>query len=139
MDVVPSVDLLKVNETELALLSGREEMETSCRSLLQHGPNLCVVTLGPKGSYFQTNRAGEFIPAFKVDTVDATGCGDAFIAGLLFQLVKDGKRLEDLSASRLGHALRYGNAVGALTAQTLGVIPALPTASEVEAFLRQFS
>jgi len=139
MDLVPGVDLLKVNEIELALLTGRQELEEACRSLLQHGPDLCIVTLGPKGSYFQTNQAGEFIPAFNVDTVDATGCGDAFIAGLLSQLVKDDRRLKDLSPSRLRNALRYGNAVGALTAQTLGVIPALPTASEVEAFLRQFS
>jgi sugar/nucleoside kinase (ribokinase family) len=139
MDIVPTVDLLKVNETELTLLTGLTELEAACRSLLEHGPDLCVVTLGPKGSYFQTNQDGEFIPAFKVHTVDATGCGDAFIAGMLFQLVKDTNPLEDLSTSRLKNALRYGNAVGALTAQTLGVIPALPTASQVEAFLRQFN
>jgi sugar/nucleoside kinase (ribokinase family) len=33
--------------------------------------------------------------------------------------------------------LRYANAVGAITAQTKGVIPALPTAVQVEAFLSQ--
>jgi sugar/nucleoside kinase (ribokinase family) len=34
-------------------------------------------------------------------------------------------------------ALRYANAVGALTATKMGVIPALPTAAEVEAFLKK--
>jgi sugar/nucleoside kinase (ribokinase family) len=33
--------------------------------------------------------------------------------------------------------LRYANGVGALTALTLGVIPALPTAEQVAAFLGQ--
>ena len=32
---------------------------------------------------------------------------------------------------------RYANAVGALTSMTLGVIPALPTAEQVEAFLER--
>jgi sugar/nucleoside kinase (ribokinase family) len=31
--------------------------------------------------------------------------------------------------------LRFANAVGALTAQTLGVIPALPNADQVEEFI----
>jgi fructokinase len=100
------------------------------------GPKLCIITLGQKGSYYQSRDGGGFIPAYPVETVDATGCGDAFIAGLLTRLVKDGKRLDDLSSSRLDSALRYANAVGALTAQTLGVIPALPRAQQVEEFMQ---
>jgi fructokinase len=99
------------------------------------GPKLCVITLGQNGSYYQTEQGGEFVPAFRVKTVDATGCGDAFIAGLLTRLVLDGKQLDDLSPERLGAALRFANAVGALTARTLGVIPALPHARQVKDFL----
>jgi fructokinase len=135
-EVIPGVDLLKVNETELRILSGQDELEPAATTLLEMGPKLCVVTLGQKGSYYQTAAGGEFIPPFGVRTVDATGCGDAFIAGLLTRLVKDGGRLEDLSTNRLGAALRFANAVGALTAQTLGVIPALPRADQVNAFLK---
>jgi sugar/nucleoside kinase (ribokinase family) len=53
----------------------------------------------------------------------------------LFQLVKDGKMLADLSPARLSGALNYANAVGALTSLTQGVIPALPYAHQVEKFL----
>jgi fructokinase len=133
--MIPRVDLLKVNETELRILSGSEDLSEAAASLVALGPALCVVTLGPQGSHYQTRSGGKSMPPFQVQTVDAIGCGDAFIAGLLFQLVKDGRRLEDLSPERLERALRYANAVGALTATKLGVIPALPTAAQVEEFL----
>jgi fructokinase len=137
LETIPQVDLVKVNDTELALLTGSDDLDPASRSLLRKGPKLCVVTLGAKGSFFQTGQYSEFIPAYEVETVDATGCGDAFIASLLFQLVKDGKMLADLSPARLSGALNYANAVGALTSLTQGVIPALPYAHQVEEFLSQ--
>ena len=137
LETIPQVDLVKVNDTELALLTGSDDLDPASRSLLRKGPKLCVVTLGAKGSFFQTGQDSEFIPGYQVETVDATGCGDAFIASLLFQLVKDGKMLADLSPARLSGALNYANAVGALTSLTQGVIPALPYAHQVEEFLSQ--
>jgi fructokinase len=135
--MIPQVDLLKVNEIELNILTGIEDIGEAAASLVELGPALCVVTLGPNGSHYQTKYGGQSIPPFQVKTVDAVGCGDAFVAGLLFQLAKDGKRLNDLSPARLENALRYANAVGALTATKVGVIPALPTAVAVEEFIKQ--
>jgi fructokinase len=90
--------------------------------------------LGPKGSYFRVVQGGGHVPPFRVDTVDATGCGDAFVAGLLCQLVRTDWR-EQLLSARMREILCFANAVGALTSLTQGVIPALPTAAQVEAFL----
>jgi len=42
---------------------------------------------------------------------------------------------ERLTPAQLHQSLRYANAVGALTARTQGVIPALPTAQQVDEFL----
>jgi fructokinase len=154
LETVPLVDVVKVNEVELALLSelpagdadgplispdetARDlpALRRGSQQLLARGPRLCVVTLGRQGSYYQTAEGGGQVPGFRVETVDATGCGDAFVAGLLWQLV--GRRVwrGDLDVAALGAALRYANAVGALTSLTRGVIPALPPAAQVEAFL----
>ncbi len=143
--MLPRVNLLKVNERELALLTGHNAvdpddhagLEASARALLAKGPELVIVTLGQHGSFFQIAAGSGFVPPFRVETVDATGCGDAFIAGLLAQLTEGDDWRAHLTPDRLGECLRYANAVGALTALTLGVIPALPTAGQVEAFLRQ--
>lgn len=133
--LLPSVDLLKVNETELALLSGTKDTETGSRSLLEQGPALCVATLGPNGSYFRLPGCGGYVPGFSVRTVDATGCGDAFVAGLLSRFVASENWRANLIPEKMQTFLRFANAAGALTALKQGVIPALPTLVEVEQFL----
>jgi fructokinase len=137
MATIPQVDLLKVNEIELGLLTGSTDPAAASQSLLDLGPEICVVTMGPDGSYFRVAAGGERVAPFRVPTVDATGCGDAFIAGLLCQLVLDAEWREQLSVVRMRQVLRYANAVGALTSLTQGVIPALPTAAQVEEFLAE--
>jgi fructokinase len=135
LDTIPLVDLLKVNEVELEILTGSADPDLGSQKLLALGPALCVVTLGPEGSFFRVAEGGEPVAPFRVKTVDATGCGDAFVAGLIWQLIRGGDWQEQLTVSRMRQVLHYANAVGALTSMTLGVIPALPTAAQVEEFL----
>lgn len=135
MAMLPRVNLLKVNEVELQLLTGRKDPEAGSKQLLREGPEVCVITIGAKGSYFQVEGGFDFIPAFQVETVDATGCGDAFIAGLLACLISGGEWRDLLKPDLMRKNLIYANAVGALTAQTQGVIPALPTVEAVAYFL----
>jgi len=137
--MLPEVDLVKVNEGELDYLTGSKALNSGSRALLDRGPALCVVTLGADGSYFNTAAGSGRIPPFPVKTVDSIGCGDAFTAGLLSRLVSTANWREQLIPARLSEILRYANAVGALTAQKQGVIPALPTANEVEIFLKSAS
>jgi fructokinase len=154
LECLPCVDLLKVNEVEVALLASKSgpeegtlfslsELDAPAMSLLEHGPDLVVVTLGADGSYFSTADGGGHVSPFRVQTVDATGCGDAFVAALLCQLVREGWRgcrgAVRLSPARLSEILRYANAVGALTSLKQGVIPALPTAAEVDVFLERYA
>ena len=149
LETLPEVDLVKVNEGELELLTGRgvwvaagfRQVSSSllgeaAMSLLACGPQICVVTLGPHGGYFQLREYGGYVPGFKVQAVDTLDCGDAFIAGLLCRLIRGNWR-EQLTAERMLESIRYANAVGALTALRKGVIPALPFAAEVEQFLVQ--
>ena len=151
-ETIPLAHMLKVNEGELALLTGleldfasegwQERVLDAAARLLELGPTLVIVTLGPNGAFFRTRAAGGYVPGFRVATVDATGCGDAFIAALLWQLVRGGRAFaaepdgpRPSGDELLPEILRYANAVGALTATKQGVIPSLPTAAEVEAFL----
>ncbi len=140
METMPLANLIKVNEVELCLLTGGDlsqvegNLDVLSGELLAHGPGMCVVTLGSKGSFFRIADGSELVPAFPVKAVDATGCGDGFVAGLLCQLVR-GPWRDQLTVRRMRQAMRYANAVGALTSLTQGVIPALPTAAQVDDFL----
>lgn len=135
--VLPMADVVKVNEVELGLLTGTVELRQASAALLGLGPQLVVVTLGPGGSYFCCAQGTGYVPAFTVETVDATGCGDAFVAGLLAGLLASDDWRAQLTVDHLRRMLRYANAVGALTALKQGVIPALPTAEAVDRFLTE--
>jgi len=135
---IPYVSLLKVNEVEAEILTGTSDPFAASEALLEMGPALCVVTLGPQGSVFRVAEGAEYVPAFEVETADATGCGDAYIAGLLCRLVTEPQGWRSaLTVARMREIVRYASAVAALTATVVGVIPALPTTAQVAEFLAQ--
>jgi fructokinase len=143
--ILPRVDILKVNEHEAALLAGVEALDfrdlervaAACQRLRARGPSIVMVTLGEHGSYFQAEAGGGYAPPFRVDAVDAVGCGDAFTAAVLVRLLDGPDWRSNCSVARLAEILRYANAVGALTSLSRGAIPAMPSAAQVDDFLQQ--
>jgi fructokinase len=139
LEALPRADIVKVNEDELRLLSGTSDAPAGCAKILDHGPALCVATLGPHGSAWAARGSSGRVQGFAVDVVDATGCGDAFMAALLVKILSalgghaEGRRslLEGLTKDVLADALSWANAAGALTARRKGVMPALPAAEDV--------
>jgi ribokinase len=130
--LLADVDILVPNESELQLLSGQpvtdaKSAESAAKTLLEKGVKTVIVTLGANGALLVTDKKTTHILTFKVDVVDTTAAGDAFIGGLAAALLK-GKSLEE--------AVRYGNASGALAATKFGAQPSLPTANEVENLLK---
>jgi fructokinase len=74
--------------------------------------------------------------AFGVDVAETSGCGDAFMAGVMFHLskyVEDGQTLPD--ESQLPEILRFANACAAIVATRRGAANSMPTLDEVTRFL----
>ncbi|CAM6032888.1 unnamed protein product [Sphagnum compactum] len=99
-------------------------------------PNLklLLVTDGPHGCHYFTPRFKGTVATLKVQVVDTTGAGDAFVAGILTKLVQDISLLND--EKRLREAVRFANACGAITVTHRGAIPALPDTETVLNLLR---
>lgn len=135
--LISEVDILKVNDEELKLLTGTDDVLRGGPILLGDNTLLLVVTMGHKGSYFLTPKDEGFVPAFTVKTVDSTGSGDAFMAGVLCALSDIECAPHAVNRLTLARLLRFANACGALTARRWGVIPALPSRKEVIDFLKQ--
>ncbi len=136
LETLPLVDLIKVNEVEVQLLTGKKDLLEGADALVRLGPKACLVTAGADGSYYATPRSHGYVPGFPVRTVDATGCGDAFVAAALKSILQLGD-LDTLGPLDFEEVLRYANAAGAITATKKGAIPAMPTAAQVETFLAQ--
>lgn len=95
------------------------------RKLYHPNLKLLLVTEGPEGCRYYTKDFSGRVKGIKVDAVDTTGAGDAFVAGILSQLASDVSLLQD--EGKLRDALSFANACGALTVMERGAIPALPT------------
>ena len=105
------LDYLLPNDEQVLGLSGEAELVAGCRALIGRGVGCVVATRGAEGAVIVDGDGSEEVPAFEVDTVDTTGCGDAFSAGFLRGL--------SLGRSRRDAAL-LGCAAAALVAQGLG-------------------
>jgi fructokinase len=127
--------ILRLNEEEARFLTGRGGLRKTAEALSRRGPKLVVVTRGPDGCYFRSGSGSGYVKGFTVRAVDTTGCGDAFLAGLLCGIVSRKDNLEALSVRELSSICRYANAVGALTALKRGAIAAMPSSPQVERFL----
>jgi sugar/nucleoside kinase (ribokinase family) len=86
-------------------------VDAAGRALVERGVGGCAITCGAAGSVIVTGEGAERVPAFEVEVVDTTGCGDAFSAGFMF-----GQTLGRSNAD----SAKLGSACASLVAQGLG-------------------
>ena len=124
------------NESETRILCGLPVTEpvtpaTAARCaalLLERGPKNVVIKMGAQGAYIATaDGIGQMVPSFAVKAIDSTGAGDAFNAGFAVSL---------LSGKKPPEAARYASAVAAISVTRNGAQPSMPSAREVEKFLK---
>lgn len=127
-----SIDILIVNEGELAVVSG---LDGSVKQNLERVNVPCVVvTLGGNGSLARVRGSGPQDPdhlvkaaPFPVQPVDTTAAGDTFVGSFVAALAR---------GSRLETALKWGNAAGALACLKPGAQSSIPTLTEVEQMIQ---
>ncbi len=127
-ELISLADFLIPNETELSILTNQgvgdiASAESAARELLKRGAKNVIVTLGSKGALLVNTDTSKQVDTFKVDVVDTTAAGDAFIGGFAISILEN-KSLED--------SVRFGCACGALATTKFGAQPSLPTKDEVE-------
>ena len=132
------VDILKISDEELPLLTGTEDPEDGSRLLADLGISLVLVTLGGDGTFYRFGGIVGRVPAFSVKIADTNGAGDTFFGAFLRSIVARGDRpLEGLTEEALAEIVRFSNCAAALTCSRSGAIPAMPTLNEVTAFLNK--
>jgi sugar/nucleoside kinase (ribokinase family) len=105
------LDYLLPNDEQVLGFTGADDLVEGCRALVARGVGCVAATRGADGVLLVDDEAVEPCPAFQVDVVDTTGCGDAFSAGFLRGLALGRARSE---------AATLGCAAAALVAQGLG-------------------
>ncbi len=126
--VFPFTDYFLPSIEEARMITGKDSPPDIADFLLDCGVKTVALKLGKGGCFIKSNTTEVTIPAYKVDVVDATGAGDAFVAGFLTGIIK-GWDLE-----RCG---RLGNAVGAGCVTEMGATGGIKGFRETISFIKK--
>jgi ribokinase len=129
----PLVDILIVNETELAAFAGvpviaddADAVAAAAGRLISRPDQTVVVTLGKAGALAVTADGRIVVGGRPARVVDTTGAGDCF-CGVLAARLAEGAELAD--------ALHWANAAAALSTERPGATPSMPSREEIAATL----
>jgi fructokinase len=113
---------------------GTADPGAAAEGLLDRGASLALISKGSEGAFYATRTFRGDLPSFPIDeVVDATGAGDAFLAGTLSHLSETAGWPDD--QARVRGAVRRGTAAGALACTQFGAMEGLPTTEELERFM----
>ena len=125
---LPLVDVIKLSEEELPLLTGTQDPEEGSRLLEERGISLILVTLGERGAFCRWRGESFSVPGASVQVADTNGAGDTFLG----RLCSRGREpMAGLTAEELRDILTYANRAAAITCSRSGAIPAMPRAEEL--------
>jgi sugar/nucleoside kinase (ribokinase family) len=113
-DVLPYVDYFTPNEVEALKITGAANVEEALYRLSERLP-LAMIKLSEKGCVLRRDGVTEYIPGVPVSYVDATGAGDAFLAGLLYGI---------FYGLNPADCVRLGNITGASAVTRIGCLTA---------------
>lgn len=127
------VDVIKLSDDELPLLTGTSDLEEGSRHLEEGGISLVMITLGSKGVFCRWKGQCITVPGVSVKVADTNGAGDTFLGAVLSRLCRrGGKPLEGLELDELKDILDYANRAASFTCSRSGAIPAMPSLKELE-------
>jgi ribokinase len=113
---------------EAAQLYGSRSAQEAAERLLKEGIECAAIKLGSKGSLVADRVKSFAMPCFEVDTIDTTGAGDSFSAGLIYGWLQ-GFALEETAT--------LASALGALATTVYGAGLSLPKREVVVEFLKK--
>lgn len=111
-EFIPKADIVKISDEELEFITGKDSIEDALPQLFTGRVKLVIYTKGSEGAEAYTKSVSASAPAEKVNAIDTTGAGDAFIGSLLYQLAEDGvttDSIADLTEDKLEEYLKKSN------------------------------
>lgn len=128
-------DILKISDNEIVWLTGREDYEEGVRWIrARYDIPLILVSLGREGSLaFSRSNKALVKPFLQKNTIETTGAGDTFCAGILHYVLEHG--LSDYSEEQMTDMLTFANAGASIITTRKGALRVMPERKEVEALI----
>jgi sugar/nucleoside kinase (ribokinase family) len=111
--ILPNVDYFMPSAAEARALSGTESLDEAAEYFISLGARACIIKDGEKGSHIFIDGQHCKLPAYPIQIVDTTSCGDSYCAGFIAGLLHGWTPIE---------ACRLATMTAALVAQGLGTL-----------------
>lgn len=129
---LPMVDILKLSDEEMELLSGSGDPQECSRRMEEQGISLVLITLGSQGVFYRFRGQTGVVPGVATRVADTNGAGDTFLGAVLSRLSRRTQGvLDGLERGELEDILAFANRAAAVTCSRSGAIPAMPTLEEL--------
>ncbi|MBP5273705.1 MAG: hypothetical protein ILO36_02050 [Abditibacteriota bacterium] len=126
-------DIVKMSDEEMEIATGTNDINEALDILSLMVVKIAVITQGSKGVSYRWGSLKGFVPAYDVVSADATGAGDSFAAGLLFQIARQNKPVDQYDEALVRGVIAFAAKVAAIVVTKQGAIPAMPSFEEVAA------
>ncbi len=113
-------DIIKISDSELRFLFNATPGLKEVRKLFKQ-KQLVFISAGAKGCYVYYKDFFKYIHGYKVRVIDTTGAGDAFMAGILYGILKNGG-LRNITEEKLVKIAIFSNKKGAEAVQRKGAV-----------------
>lgn len=127
-DSIPYVDYFFTSLEEAKMLSKKDDYKDIAKFFIDLGAKNVCLKMGPAGSFITDGKQSQFFPALKVNTVDSTGAGDAYVAGFLTGILKGYPFLK---------CGVIANAVGAMSVTAVGATNGITNWEDFVSFAKQ--
>jgi sugar/nucleoside kinase (ribokinase family) len=118
IQVLGRVDVMLMNDAEVKLLAGVDNLYRAGRQVLAHGPKMLIVKKGDHGAVLFDAVGVTVLPAFPTENVvDPTGAGDSFAGGILGYLGAQ----SDFTSKAMRRAICYGTVAASFTVEGHGL------------------
>ena len=130
--ILPLIDIIKLSNEELILLTGAEDPINASKVLFDTGIKCIVITIGAEGAFVSLGKDTAMVKGYDSKPVDTTGAGDAFWGGFLHKFIQSKKTVDELELNDVCAFAQWGNATAALCIRGRGAIPSMPSKEAVE-------
>ena len=135
-NILPLADIIKISDNELEFVTGESDPARGMGQLQRGAVKHVIYTCGAEGAaWYDAGGKRGAVNAYRVQAVDATGAGDAFIGGLLAEMSHRNLDLQQaLADDHIAALLRHAAAVGAITTLQRGAINSMPDRARLQQF-----
>ncbi len=125
--LISKSDVVSINAEEAQEFTGESEKFYAIQKILDLGPKIVSITDGANGSLLSDGQKLIKSGIFKINVIDTTGAGDAFLSGLLIS------KLNNYPFEKMS---QIASAMSAMECMEVGVRVGLPNnISELESFI----